>query len=169
MVTKRSLFRRMVEAFTSSRPGAWITLNIASRFDPFLLRATRGRFSASNLFGFSALMLTTIGAKTGLPRSVALTFIHDGIRIVIVGSRGGLDRHTGWYHNLKAHPEAEVLLDGHSASYTAYEATGEERERLWTMACEHYAGYATYQRRAGGRQFPIMVLTPQTEQQGSHQ
>jgi deazaflavin-dependent oxidoreductase (nitroreductase family) len=164
MAKKRSLYRRMVEALTGSKPGVWITLNIASRFDPFFLRATRGRFSASNLFGYSALMLTTIGAKTGLHRSVALAFFHDGNRIVIVASRGGIDRHPGWYHNLKVHLEAAVLLDSYSGSYTAYEATGEERERLWALACDHYAGYAAYQKRAMDRRLPVMVLTPQPEQ-----
>ena len=112
MAKQRFLFRRMVEAFTGSKLGAWITLNVASRFDPFFLRATHGRFSTSNLFGFSALILTTMGAKTGLLRQVALTFFHDDNRIVIVASRGGMDRHPSWYHNLKAHPEAAVLLDG---------------------------------------------------------
>lgn len=163
MAKKRSLYRRMVETLTSSKAGAWITLNIASRFDPFFLHATRGWFSTSNLFGFSALMLTTIGAKTGRPRRVALTFFRDGNRLVIVASRGGMDKQPGWYHNLKAHPEAVVLLNGCSGSYSSYEAASEERNRLWTMACDHYAGYATYQKHARDRQLPVMVLTPEAE------
>jgi deazaflavin-dependent oxidoreductase (nitroreductase family) len=155
----------MVEILTGSKPGAWVTLNIASRLDPFFLRVTRGRFSASNLFGFSALMLTTMGAKTDLPRRVALIYFRDGKRLVIVASRGGMDRHPSWYHNLKAHPEAEVMLNGSDARYTTYEATGEERERLWAKACEHYAGYGTYQERARERPIPIMVLVPHAEHQ----
>ncbi len=160
MAKKRSLYRRIVEACASSRPFTWVILNIASRFDPLLLRATRGRFSASNLFGFSALLLTTYGAKTGLPRSSTLVFVRDGDRLVIVASRGGMDKHPGWYHNLKAHPEAQVLLDGCSHTYTAYEATGEERERLWALSCDNYSGYTIYQERAEGRQIPVMVLAP---------
>jgi deazaflavin-dependent oxidoreductase (nitroreductase family) len=161
MAKKHSLYRRVIEALFGSTLGTWIILNVASRFDPFLLRATRGRFSASNLFGFSALMLTTIGARTGLPRSTALVFSRDGDRLVIVASRGGMDKHPGWYHNLKSHPEAEVLLDGSNNAYTSYEATGEERERLWAMVCDNYSGFTTYQKRARDRQIPIMVLIPQ--------
>ncbi len=161
MTKKRSFYRRVVEVCTSSEPGVWIILNLASRLDPIFLQMTQGRFSASNLFGFSALMLTTVGAKTGLPRRAAVIFFRDGDRIVIVGSRGGMDRHPGWYHNLKTNPEVAVLLNGFSGSYTSYEATGQERERLWTLACNHYAGYATYQKRARDRQVPIMVLTAQ--------
>lgn len=163
MTKKRSLYRQAVEAIASSKPGTWFILNVSSYFDPFLLRATHGRFGASNLFGFSSLMLTTTGAKTGLPRSTALVFTRDGNRLVIIASRGGMDRHPGWYHNLKAHPKADVLLDGCSSIYTSYEATGEEYERLWAMACDNYSGYGIYQNRAGGRKIPIMVLTPPVE------
>ncbi len=163
MIKKRSLYRQIVEACFGSKPGAWTILNISSRFDPFLLQATRGRLSSSSLFGYPVLMLTSTGAKTGLPRRVAVTFFRDGDRIVIVASRGGMGKHPGWYHNLKAHPEAEVLLDGASRACTAYEAAGEERERLWTLACDHFAGFEAYQKRAGDRQIPVMVLTPQSE------
>lgn len=161
MTKKRSLYRRIVEAMFSSKPGTWIILNVASRFDPFWLRMTRGRFSAGSLLGFPSLMLTTIGAKTGLPRSTALVFARAGDRLVIVASRGGMDRHPGWYHNLKAHPEAQVLLDGCNTTCTSYEAIGAEYERLWGMVCDNYSGYATYQKRAGDRKIPIIVLVPQ--------
>jgi hypothetical protein len=42
----------------------------------------------------------------------------------------------------------------------AHIAEGEERERLWTMACDNYSGYATYQRRAGDRLIPVIALQP---------
>jgi deazaflavin-dependent oxidoreductase (nitroreductase family) len=74
-----------------------------------------------------------------------------------------MDRHPSWYHNLKTHPEAEVMLGGHSSTYISYEATGKERERLWTTACDNYAGFTAYQKRAGIRRIPIMVLTPRGE------
>jgi deazaflavin-dependent oxidoreductase (nitroreductase family) len=75
-----------------------------------------------------------------------------------------MDRHPGWYHNLKAYPEVEVLLDGCNRAYTAHEATGAEREHLWTMVCDNYSGYAIYQKRAGERQIPIIVLIPPSNQ-----
>ena len=39
-------------------------------------------------------------------------------------------------------------------------AEGEERERLWAMAVDHYSGYAAYARRAGGRVIPVVALEP---------
>jgi hypothetical protein len=39
-------------------------------------------------------------------------------------------------------------------------AEGDERESLWTIVCDNYAGYATYQRRAPNRIIPVVALTP---------
>jgi F420H(2)-dependent quinone reductase len=49
-------------------------------------------------------------------------------------------------------------VDGATAPYRAREAEGAEREELWRKALAFYAGYAAYERRAGGRRIPIMVL-----------
>ena len=40
----------------------------------------------------------------------------------------------------------------------AHEAEGAERDRLWDEAVDYYAGYDTYQGRAGGREIPVVVL-----------
>ena len=47
---------------------------------------------------------------------------------------------------------------GRSGDYVAHEAEGPERERLWDEAVDYYAGYADYQRRAGARRIPVVVL-----------
>jgi F420H(2)-dependent quinone reductase len=66
---------------------------------------------------------------------------------------------TAWYHNLKANPEVDVLAAGGSGAYVASEAQGEERTRLWAEVNDLYAGYETYQQRAGARTIPAIVLT----------
>jgi deazaflavin-dependent oxidoreductase (nitroreductase family) len=55
-----------------------------------------------------SLLLHTTGAKTGQPRTNSLTYARDGDAYLIVASNGGSDRHPGWYHNLRARPEAEI-------------------------------------------------------------
>jgi F420H(2)-dependent quinone reductase len=37
-------------------------------------------------------------------------------------------------------------------------AEGEERERLWAMACDNYSGYARDQQQAGNRVIPVIAL-----------
>ena len=41
----------------------------------------------------------------------------------------------------------------------AWEATGEDHERLWEVVTNAYPGYAYYRERSG-RHIPIVVLTP---------
>ena len=47
---------------------------------------------------------------------------------------------------------------GASGDFVAREAQGDERSRLWDEAVDYYAGYDTYQVRAGEREIPIVVL-----------
>jgi hypothetical protein len=44
-------------------------------------------------------------------------------------------------------------------------ATGAERDRLWALATDLYAGYGTYQGRTRGRVIPVVVLEPAREHQ----
>src|SRR5881398_3012668 len=57
-----------------------------------------------------ALLLRTVGAKTGQPRTNALSYARDGGDYVVVASMGGAPRSPGWYHNLRANPEAEIQV-----------------------------------------------------------
>ncbi len=43
---------------------------------------------------------------------------------------------------------------------SAHEAEGAERDELWRLVNDNYSGYDVYQRRAGARRIPVMVLTP---------
>ena len=100
-------------------------------------------------------------AASGQPRSVPLVVITDGDRLILFASNFGQAHYPGWYYNLRAHPQATLTVDGQTREYTAREAVGAERDRLWQEAVNLYAGYAAYQRRIGDkRHVPVMVLTP---------
>ncbi|MGN6359865.1 MAG: nitroreductase/quinone reductase family protein, partial [Thermomicrobiales bacterium] len=55
--------------------------------------------------GRPILLLTTTGAKSGLPRITPLNYSTDGDRFVVIASKGGSPTHPDWYHNLVANPE----------------------------------------------------------------
>ncbi len=57
-------------------------------------------------------------------------------------------------------PVVLLTVGGQRRPMRARIAEGAERERLWAVACENYSGYATYQRRAGARVIPVVVLEP---------
>ncbi len=130
------------------------------RIDKFILKLSGNRFTVSQLAGWTIIQLTTIGAKSKLPRTLPLIGVLDGGKIALIASSFGREHNPGWYYNLKAHPECEILLKGRSGKYIARETDGEERERLWRMAVSYYAGYEKYKQRAAPRRIPVMLLEP---------
>jgi deazaflavin-dependent oxidoreductase (nitroreductase family) len=111
--------------------------------------------------GMPVLELTTIGRRSGEPRSVMLTSpLRDGESMVIVASRGGDDRHPAWFHNLSAEPKVEVAVKGGpKQTMIARVATPEERARLWPQIADKYTNYAGYQKRTE-REIPLVLLDP---------
>ena len=107
------------------------------------------------------LELTTIGRKTGQPRSVMLTSpLQEGDTIVIVASRGGDDHHPAWFLNLRDHPEVDVRYQGGSTrKMRAHVADEAERARLWPLVTADHANYAGYQTKTD-REIPLVLLDP---------
>ena len=105
------------------------------------------------------ITLTTTGRRTGKARPITLYAYPDDDRLVIVGSRGGAARDPAWVGNLAADPAATVRVDREDRPVQARVAKGAERERLWTLVCEAFPLYRTYQRKTE-RQFPVIVLEP---------
>ncbi|MDA2919257.1 nitroreductase family deazaflavin-dependent oxidoreductase [Desulfobacterota bacterium AH_259_B03_O07] len=157
-VDQDSLWVRFLTWFGSSRTGAWTIITLGTKLDRWLIRATNGKYNAT--LAWPCLLLTTKGAKTGRARTVSLVYYQDGEDIIFIASKGGNLHHPAWYLNLKANPEVDVFLDGKSATYTAHEASGDERKRLWAKAVELYKGYETYKDRAGEREIPVVILKP---------
>jgi deazaflavin-dependent oxidoreductase (nitroreductase family) len=153
-----SRWHHFLEVAVGTRVGAWLFVTVVPRIDRPLLRLSRGRISVA--FGQNVCLLTTTGARSGLPRSAPVSFVPDNDRIILVASNGGRPRHPAWYFNLRAHPEAQLLLPGRRGTFVAREIFGEEREGLWVKAIEYYSGWEQYETRTGGREIPMLLLTP---------
>jgi deazaflavin-dependent oxidoreductase (nitroreductase family) len=156
MAARGEAVRRRIARVATSRAGAYYFLRIANRVDPLLLRARRGWVSLE--LGVPILLLCHRGAKSGKPRQTPLTYATDGDRLVLIASNAGAAKHPAWYHNLRARPEVDVVARRRSGRYVARVAVGEERERLWQRALRVFPGYDDYQRRAGSREIPVVVL-----------
>jgi deazaflavin-dependent oxidoreductase (nitroreductase family) len=105
------------------------------------------------------LELTTIGRKSGQPRSVLLTSpIQEGATLVVVASRGGDDNHPAWFLNLRANPEVKVAYQGGPVRpMQARVADAGERERLWPLVVADHKNYAGYQTKTT-REIPLVLL-----------
>jgi deazaflavin-dependent oxidoreductase (nitroreductase family) len=153
--------QRVFQHVPASRLGAWIFARTLHPLDRLLLRLSRGRVSVPGVVaGLPVVMLTSIGAKTGQPRTVPLVGLRDGDKVVVIASNFGQTHHPGWYYNLRAHPEATLELLGRSGAYLAREATPAEWQKYWQRAADLYIGFPASQQHARGRTIPIIVLTP---------
>jgi deazaflavin-dependent oxidoreductase (nitroreductase family) len=156
--------QRLLQRFPATPLGAWLFARTLHPLDRILLRLSHGRLSVpSILTGLPVVMLTTIGAKSGKPRTVPVVGISDGDKVIVIASNYGQAHHPAWYYNLRAHPEATLELPGRSGTYLAREATPDEWQTYWRRAAELYIGFPEYQKRTHGRAIPIIVLTPKPE------
>ena len=158
MSERKTLYERVATPVVASRPGSWFFVNIAPHIDRALMRLTGGRVSSGGRTRVGLLRVT--GAKTGKVRHTPLVYTRDGDKLLLVASRGGDVRHPAWYRNLVANPQVGFSIGGTEREYTAREAEGEERERAWRLVNRTYAGYDAYQKRAGSRRIPVLVLEP---------
>jgi deazaflavin-dependent oxidoreductase (nitroreductase family) len=108
-----------------------------------------------------SLLLHTVGAKTGQPRTSTLSYARDGDSYLIVASNAGSDRYPAWYHNLRKHPECQINIGPKRFAVTARRVTPEDADypRLWQLANKNNANrYNGYQRQTS-RPIPIFALT----------
>jgi F420H(2)-dependent quinone reductase len=120
--------------------------------------ASDGR-DAPTLRGRPVIVLTSVGARTGLLRKTALMRVeHEGV-YAVVASLGGAAKHPVWYFNLTAHPHLELQDGPIKRDYLAREVFGEEKAVWWERAVETWPDYAKYQEKTD-RQIPVFVLDP---------
>ncbi|GAC1625809.1 MAG: nitroreductase family deazaflavin-dependent oxidoreductase [Ktedonobacteraceae bacterium] len=119
-------------------------------------RANRNK--ASGPFeGRPLLLLTTLGAKSGQPRTTPIMYIPDDHRLLVIASNMGAPSHPDWYHNLVTHSEVTVEVGTETFDATAIVMEGAEGERLWSRILELYPFFAEHQAKTT-RQIPVIAL-----------
>lgn len=145
----------------ASAPGSWVFARVLHRIDRPVYRLTRGRHTfASLLSGIPVVMLTTTGARSGRPRTTPVLGLPTADGLAVIASNFGQHSHPSWYHNLRAHPEGSVVVDGNSRRFRAVEVDGERRHRIWEQGLRVYPGWSQYERRASHRRIAVFVLEP---------
>src|SRR3954447_17795433 len=134
--TDKTRFDRVLQAFAQTRLGGWLFVNVLPVLDRPLLKLSRGRLSTG--LGQTYVLLHARGAKSGIERTVPLLGTKSGDAILLVASKAGAAQNPAWFHNLRAHPDVAVTVNGERRPVRARVAQGEERERLWAVVCDHY-------------------------------
>ena len=125
------------------------------------LMARRLRRRGGKFQGFNALVLTTVGRKSGLERMTPVGWFPgaDGSWL-IVASAAGAPGNPAWYYNLAAHPDqVRIDVDGKTIDVRAEQLHGPERVEAWEQITTAAPRFAQYQVKTD-RVLPIIRLTP---------
>ena len=151
--------QRLLRRLAASGPGSWLFARILHHIDRPVYRLTGGRHTFATLVsGLPVVMLTTTGARSGLPRTVPVLGLPTPDGIAVIASNYGQARHPAWYYNLRADPNGEIAVDGKRRRFRAVEAQGERRDRIWQQGLRVYPGWSQYERRALNRRIAVFVL-----------
>ncbi|GAA1596999.1 hypothetical protein GCM10009804_61870 [Kribbella hippodromi] len=122
-------------------------------------RLQRGR--SSKMMGVDALVLRTIGRKSGAERLTPVGWFQaaDGSKL-IVASAAGAASNPAWYYNLAAHPDrVSIDVGGETVQVRAEQLHGEERAEAWKLITTEAPRFTEYQEKTD-RELPVIRLVP---------
>ncbi|GII03640.1 nitroreductase family deazaflavin-dependent oxidoreductase [Planobispora takensis] len=134
---------------------------IVPRLDRAVHRLTGGKSVMSDQM-LPTLVLTTTGAKSGLPRPTPLACLpeKDG-SFLVVGSNFGREHHPAWSGNLLKDPRAEVSFRGRRVPVTGRLLEGGERAEVWPRLVRMWPVYDRYTEKSG-RELRVFRLSPES-------
>jgi deazaflavin-dependent oxidoreductase (nitroreductase family) len=119
-------------------------------------RANRG-VVGGELADMSLLLLTTIGAWSGRPRTTPLAYHRRGHRYLVIASNGGATRHPDWFRNLERNPIVRVEVGVRAFPARATILEGSERDAVFEVIAAQAPAAARFQEKAG-RTIPVIEL-----------
>lgn len=117
--------------------------------------------TAPVMMGFPTVVLTTVGARTGVERTHMLGGFPDGDDAwLIVASKAGAATHPAWFINLAKKPDQIWLEVGNrKLRVVADSLQGKEREQALARIAEVAPRYGEYPKKTD-REIPVIRLTP---------
>jgi len=109
--------------------------------------------------GYPALLLYTIGRKSGKQVIAPLSFAEVEGGIMVVGSVGGNPVDPLWALNLKANPQAWLQIKEQKWEVNVKLLSGDERKEYWPKTVRAMPLWEVFQQRTD-REFPLFLLTP---------
>ncbi|MEV6226257.1 nitroreductase/quinone reductase family protein [Saccharopolyspora shandongensis] len=107
--------------------------------------------------GWSLVVLTTIGAKSGRRREGPVGYFEvDGQPLVVASAMGG-PKNPAWYHNIAKNPQVTVETGTETYEAIATITTGAERDALFAGVVAQDSGMGEYQEKTT-RVLPVITL-----------
>lgn len=143
----------------SQVPMVRFVMRWATKLNVAVFRASKGRLMNRFIGGYPVCIVTTRGAKSGKIRRIALIHLPHGDNKLLVASQGGMDKHPLWYHNIVAHPDIQIMVDGQELNYHARQVSDQEKADLWPHLLSLYPDFDEYQARTD-RNIPVFSCEP---------
>mgnify|MGYP001811184049 CR=1 FL=1 len=151
--------RIVVSAITRTIAWRWAAPRVMPPVERALATLTGGRLQFSSVF-VPSLILTTTGAKSGLPRDTVLMYTADGHgRAIVAGTNWAAASHPAWTYAGVALPEAVFGVGGGRCAVGASGIEGDARDRVWRHLESQWPEYRAYERDSG-RSVRLFLLTP---------
>jgi deazaflavin-dependent oxidoreductase (nitroreductase family) len=129
------VYQRVMKRLGHTLGFAIVMKRLLPRIDRVVSKVTGGR----KTFGSTVLptfVLVHTGAKSGKEYHTPLSYVRSGDGFALAASNWGQDHHPGWSHNLTAHPDVAVIVDGETVPVRARRAPAEEKATLWPRFTE---------------------------------
>jgi deazaflavin-dependent oxidoreductase (nitroreductase family) len=104
------------------------------------------------------LILHTVGARSGEPRTNIMMYLANGDRYLVFGSNAGADTSPAWYFNTSANPRVRIEVGDDVFDAQATELTGAERDEKYAEQARRYPGFADYEQKTS-RIIPVVALS----------
>jgi deazaflavin-dependent oxidoreductase (nitroreductase family) len=130
-----------------------------------LVKVTRGHIGLwrPKPDGWGAMRLTTVGRRTGKPRTVLVGYFEDGDDLIVMAMNGWGAAEPAWWLNVQAHPDVTVQTRDGVRSVHARRAEGPERDRLWARWAEIDDDLDSYAERRPG-ETAVVVFEPRPDE-----
>jgi len=119
------------------------------------------RSGGGKMMGFNALVLTTVGRRSGTERTNPVGWFPgpDGSRLIVASANAAVDN-PAWYYNIAANPnKVRIEVAGQTVDVIARQLHGDERDQAWQQITAAAPRFAQYQEKTD-RVLPIIRLDP---------
>ena len=108
----------------------------------------------------SVVLVHHKGRRSGVERVNPLAYLKVDGGWAIFASFQGAARHPDWYFNLLAEPQTTIEVGAETIEVIAREAVDRERAEIFERQKAAVPVFAEYEKAAGGRVIPVVVLEP---------
>ncbi len=125
----------------------------------FMARRLR-RSKDGRMMGFNALVLHSVGRRTGEPRANPVGWWPgpNGTWLICASANAAVDN-PAWYYNLAAHPDqVSIEVNGETGPVIAEQLHGAERDQAWHQITTAAPRFAQYQAKTD-RELRVIRLT----------